>query len=324
MRDQQGVALVTVLMVVVVSLLLGTTLIQLSTFEISQVVKQEKRVQAHYLARSGLEIGIKDLGQRLSEVESIEALELETIKGAFTDIGSYQVDFAPENSLVKITSKGTVAGRTPAEDVIVLDVQVKSSPGNVDLASAISWFQKDTGQLENTQKLRKSTPDKPLENNDRPVILDSGHKIMSDGKHYLRAPAMQFSAIVDKEFEVKNKDVIHLQTDFVSFNTKINMSGELSLKVFDSLYTEDGKKYGVVYFEDSVFTNNENKPVKGISKKTHYLFEDGTTWEDGELKKGGLVYPVPDYIIADLFNFSKIQIAGPLEIGKSLVYSSGN
>ena len=53
MRDQQGFALVTVLMVVAVLMILGTSIMYVQALEMRQTLRQEQQVQAHYLARSG-------------------------------------------------------------------------------------------------------------------------------------------------------------------------------------------------------------------------------------------------------------------------------
>ena len=59
-RNEKGVALPLVLIVMIVTMLLGTALWQYSMTDITHVSKEEKKMQAYYLARSGAEL-IADL-----------------------------------------------------------------------------------------------------------------------------------------------------------------------------------------------------------------------------------------------------------------------
>lgn len=199
------------------------------------------------------------------------------------------------------------------EEKIVLTVRVEDSV-SVDYASTINWFRKDTGETENNQQLTHNFTTSPLKC-DNPVILEVDHKMMTDKTHLFEAPAMQFyTTRSDGLLEVSNKDSLTLVTDFVSFDTKIEGKGELILR------TIGGKKYGVVYFGDIMY-ENEKSP---IVTKGYYLFEDGTTWEDGELKTGGLL-PAPEDVTDRLFDFSKVRQDNYLEIVEgSFEYSAGN
>lgn len=316
MRDQSGLALVTVLMVVVVLLLLGTALIQSNMLEVTQVQRQEQKTQSHYLARSGLEIGIQYLEQQLAKVKTFNELNLvNSLEDDLSDIGAYKVGFEKIDSIqsVRLTSTGVANGKPQIEEKIVLTVRVEDSV-SVDYASTINWFRKDTGETENNQQLTHNFTTSPLKC-DNPVILEVDHKMMTDKTHLFEAPAMQFyTTRSDGLLEVSNKDSLTLVTDFVSFDTKIEGKGELILR------TIGGKKYGVVYFGDIMY-ENEKSP---IVTKGYYLFEDGTTWEDGELKTGGLL-PAPEDVTDRLFDFSKVRQDNYLEIVEgSFEYSAGN
>jgi type II secretory pathway component PulK len=77
MRDQQGFALVTVLMVVAVLMILGTSILYVQALETRQTLRQEQQVQAHYLARSGLEVGHRHLKEECAEVPELGELDLD-------------------------------------------------------------------------------------------------------------------------------------------------------------------------------------------------------------------------------------------------------
>lgn len=326
MRNQQGAALITVLMVIVVLLLLGFAVVQFNAVEATQVQRQKNQTQAHYLARSGIYVAIAYLEQQVTKYKTFDALDLvASLQGSLNGVGSYQVSFKKDtsNSTVKITAQGIVSGNPKTEETIVLDVLVEALPADIVYASTINWFQKNTGQLENTQKLMPSTKDKPLENPNS-VILDAALKIMTDTKHYFKAPNMLFSERIGKELEIKNKTELHLYSNYIRFGTNVNMSGTLTLEFYDKYVEQNGKKYGVVYFAKDVFKNNENSKVNGITPGVYYLFENGTSWNDGALKSGGLIPALADDL-KSLFDFNKPGKEGSLAVLRSsFVYSAGN
>lgn len=280
MRDQQGFAMVTVLMVVVVLLILGTSIVQMQTLEMSQSLKQEKNVQAHYLARTGLEVGVKFLEGESGKGKEFSELKLDTpLCGSIPDAGSYRVTFETatdpsDNYRIDILSTGIVDGRIDVEETIRLTVKVdKVQP--FDYASEIEWFQKDEDA--NVQKLAVSVL--PL-TSDNPVILKAtSNKIMTDGNHFLEASAMKFGEMT--ELEIKNNNRLTLKSDFVSFHAKVNVAGTLVLRVLNSVTTIDGVQYGIVYFGDRVYANSENKSYPVL--RGYYLFSDGTLLKDQQI-----------------------------------------
>ena len=281
MRDQQGFAMVTVLMVVVVLLILGTSIIQTQTLEMSQSLRQEQNVQAHYLARTGLEVGLKFLEGESAKGKEFSELKLDTpLCGSIPDAGSYRVTFETAADLsdhyrIDILSTGISGRRTDVEETIRLSVKVAQVQPLVDYASEIGWFQKDGDN--NVQKLRVSVL--PL-TSDNPVILKAtSNKIMTDGDHFLEAPAMKFGEMT--ELEVKNKETLTLRSDFVSFHAKVNVAGTLVLRALNSVTTIDGIQHGIVYFGDRVYANSENKsyPVS----RGYFLFADGTLLKDQQI-----------------------------------------
>lgn len=289
MRDQQGFAMVTVLMVVVVLLILGTSIVQMQTLEMSQSLKQEQNVQAHYLARTGLEVGLKFLEGESRKATEFSELELDTpLSGSIPDAGCYRVTFETaadphDNYRIDILSTGIVGGRNDVGETIKLTIKIdKVQP--YDYASEIDWFQKSGGN--NVEKLKVSAL--PL-TNENPVILKAAsHKIMTDGNHSLQASAMKFGEMT--ELEVKNKETLTLKSDFVSFHTKVSVAGSLVFRTLNSVTTIDGVQYGIVYFGDRVYANSENKSYP-ISRG-HYLFANGTLLEDQKIN--GELRPLSD------------------------------
>ncbi|HPZ55622.1 MAG TPA: hypothetical protein PLY10_11255, partial [Bacillota bacterium] len=131
MRHDTGAALISVLMVVVVFLLLGTALLQWTAVEAIQVQGQEKQLQAHYLARSGLEVALSYVFEHVAQGESVDKLKLNKLNGSLAEAGSYEVTFsrdAKEGS-VEINAKGYVAGPVTAEETIRCKVYLESLLG---------------------------------------------------------------------------------------------------------------------------------------------------------------------------------------------------
>lgn len=317
-RDQQGIAMVTVLMVIVVLGLLGTSIVQMQTFEARQTLRQEQGVQAHFLARSGLEVAVQHLGEQASLVKEPGDLNLDPLEGSIPDVGTYNVVFNklssddPSKTAIDIRSTGVIAGWSRVEEQISLTVSLERKAAGVDYATDIDWFVKSGAN--NVQKLRSSTASSPLQNL-VPVVLGAGQKIMTVDTHYLQAPALQFRP--EGWLEIGNRHALTIMSSFISFDTIIDLGkGEIVLNVLDPIKTEDGKKYGVVYFGNSVYQNNANSSFKGIAKGKYYLFEDGTTLKGTSLSKGQLK-ELSSTSDLNLFDFSDTSTSGSLVIGSS-------
>lgn len=97
MRHDTGAALISVLMVVVVFLLLGTALLQWTAVEAIQVQRQEKQLQAHYLARSGLEVALSYVFEQVAQGFTVKDLKLSKLDGSLEEAGSYNVAFTRDS-----------------------------------------------------------------------------------------------------------------------------------------------------------------------------------------------------------------------------------
>lgn len=275
MRDQRGFALVTVIMVVAVLMILGTSIMYVQALEMKQTLRQEQQVQAHYLARSGLEVGLRHLEDRFVEVSSLDELEMNPLEHGLFDIGSYYVDFIvdPAGHRVDLLATGTVQGHTEAVEKIKLTVGIKNIDVGINYASDIDWYIK--GKNNPAQELRTSSELFPLAS-DIPVILTQDDKISTSGTHYLKSPAMQFIPNT-KWVEIGNGHKLALISDFIRFDTDVTMhKADLVLNVFDGVEIEGSKKYGIIYFGGTVYRNNKGDIPEFITQGKYYLFEDGT------------------------------------------------
>lgn len=121
--DNKGMALPTVIFIFVILFILGMALIQFSMSETRNTTWQNNRVQAHYLARSGVLVGIDKLTDELNSNEYLGTLEdiTTSLNGIFNQpsytlagAGSYTIDFSvtPLNEIM-ITSVGSTSLASP-------------------------------------------------------------------------------------------------------------------------------------------------------------------------------------------------------------------
>ena len=275
MRDQQGFALVTVIMVVAVLMILGTSIMYVQALEMRQTLRQEQQIQAHYLARSGLEVGLRHLEEQLAEVAGLDELEVSSLEHSFSGIGTYHVDYAvdPHSKSVELLSTGTVPGRTEVVEKIKMAVGLTDVEAGINYASDIDWYVK--GKNNPAQELRTSSELFPLAS-EIPVVLTQDDKISTSGTHYLKAPAMQFIPTT-KWVEIGNNHKLALISDFIRFDTDVTMhKADLVLNVFNGVEIEGSKKYGIIYFGGTVYRNNKGDIPEFITQGKYYLFEDGT------------------------------------------------
>jgi len=292
--------------------LLGTALLQWTAVEAIQVQRQEKQLQAHYLARSGLEVALNYVFKQVAQGVSVDKLELNKLNGSLAEAGSYEVTFsrdAKEGS-VEINAKGYVAGPVTAEETIRCTAYLDSPLGRADKAEDISprrWGIPSGQHLNLVPQHLNLVPadeDNPLVH-DGTVLFQANNQIRTEVKkvHYFKADAMKFSS--DNKLHVKNESELHLYTDFVVFKTKVELDNDslLTLNVYKNPIIEDNVEYGVVYFSDDAF---------GGDPKGYFKFKDGITWQK---QNGKLENP------ADLVSISGAELS---KIFSSwIVYSPG-
>jgi len=286
--------------------------------EAIQVQRQEKQLQAHYLARSGLEVALSYVFEQVAQGFTVKDLKLSKLDGSLEEAGSYNVAFTrdSEEGSVEIRATGYVTDPGRAEETIRCKVYLESLLGEADRAEKIdpAWASLDNSEKhEKHLELKPAHADTPLVHT-RPVLFEADNHVVTinnnrDGdkdrgyNHYFKAPAMVFSS---DTLSIKNGSTLHLYTDFVAFRTKkIKLLGSynlLTLNVNTNPIIEDGVKYGVVYFATT---------LSGVDRPGYYKFRDGTTWENGTLRTPGYLIPTSSTELPTLFS-------------SRIVYSSGN
>lgn len=280
MRHDTGAALISVLMVVVVFLLLGTALLQWTAVEAIQVQRQEKQLQAHYLARSGLEVALSYVFEQVAQGVTVKDLRLSKLDGSLEEAGSYNVAFTRDSKegSVEIRATGYVTDPGRAEETIRCKVYLESLLGEADRAERIGWASLD--ESGNHLELQPAHADTPWPG---PVLFEADNQIITlhnnkndpEKDHNFRAPAMEFSSVNNKKLHFNNGSKLHLYTDYVAFKTKIDLQANGAELVLNTYSDHGDGSYGVVYFSQT---------LPGVAREGYYRFENGTTWKDGKLQ----------------------------------------
>lgn len=299
MRHDTGAALISVLMVVVVFLLLGTALLQWTAVEAIQVQRQEKQLQAHYLARSGLEVALSYVFEQVAQGVTVKDLRLSKLDGSLAEAGSYEVTFSrdAQEGSVEINAKGYVAGPVTAEETIRCTAYLDSPLGRAAKAEELSprWGIPSRQHL----NLVAAGKDNPLVH-DGTVLFKANNQIFTELKdvHYFKADAMEFSSGKPGKpgkLHFMNESELHLYTDFVVFKTKVELHTHslLTLNVYKNPIIEDNVKYGVVYFSDDAFRGDP---------KGYFKFKDGITWQNGKLQNRADLVPISGAELSKVFS----------------------
>ena len=131
LKDETGLALPLILVVVFVLTVLGTTLYMLSTTETRQVLHDENKMKAHYLARSGAHavaskiINNPDIADALVNAGASEPY--------YYGDGHYRVEVAymdvanPEESKIVVKSTGVVNNISQSIDVTIEKVDIDAA-----------------------------------------------------------------------------------------------------------------------------------------------------------------------------------------------------
>jgi Tfp pilus assembly protein PilX len=104
--DERGLAVPLVLVIMVVLMLLGTTLLQYSVSDALQVSRDEKRMQAYYIARSGAEAIAEWIIKHPGE--AIDLINAPKSDPASLGRGTFEVDVAGDTDNISIKSTGKV------------------------------------------------------------------------------------------------------------------------------------------------------------------------------------------------------------------------
>ena len=133
--DNRGAAFPLIIMVFVILTVLGVSLLQMSLGDARQAVWQNNKIQAHYLARSGVHKGIQMLETRLAASPAFNgtiiqlAAELQaSVTNPYTipDVGTFNITFTEGtySSEIKITAVAETVGQIPGKATVIYNKEL--------------------------------------------------------------------------------------------------------------------------------------------------------------------------------------------------------
>ncbi|MHB8962690.1 MAG: hypothetical protein ACYC5K_06005 [Saccharofermentanales bacterium] len=143
-KNNKGAALVSVILVLVVSSILAIALLNLALGNTRQTIVFKKDMQAHYLARSGVNMGVALLDARLTDQTIIDLPTLLTSMSTYISalpassfsidtVGSYTVQYEAVNATeVRIISTGTTTETPPRSDTVSMTIHLTSPSATIE------------------------------------------------------------------------------------------------------------------------------------------------------------------------------------------------
>lgn len=298
-KKKSGAALVVVIMVMAVLMILGTAILNISLSESKQASLEDKKVQAHYLARSGADATLNAWENSETKPSGTSTVYLNS-SNEFTntvpsnEIGRFDVTVIPPaegGTDTVITSVGTVGAVTQTVTVTIKNmtttVQVPPSITDTVSGDSLDWYKFTSGQI-NTGNNTKGP-------NGKAVKLEAKKSLKIPNKN---SPAAYFEA--DKIYFVSPVQVWHnsivLTSSVIAFDDMVDFSnndgrGNIVLKVLAPgiTRTNNAYKWGAVYFanegyyfkditggitisnQDDIQTNIENGNLEKIQSGDYYL-----------------------------------------------------
>lgn len=156
-KKNKGSALIVVIMVMVIMVILGTSILNISLSETIQASNEDKRLQAHYLARAGAEATLsawkdapsdnKPSGEcssvylnNLNEFVNVEPLNM---------IGKFNVTITNPDSLNTIISSVGMVGnvmQTTTVSITSITTEITDTPGPTVSGESLNWYNSKSGQ----------------------------------------------------------------------------------------------------------------------------------------------------------------------------------
>ncbi|MBK5240153.1 PilX N-terminal domain-containing pilus assembly protein [Clostridium sp.] len=155
-KNNKGSALIVVIMVMVVMTILGMAMLNISLSETRQASNEDKRLQAHYLARSGAEATLSAFENPDIVIKPIGTCEPVFLNNSNQFVnaqpvnmnGKFVVEIKKVGSVTTIISVGTVGN--VQQTVIVTRVKgtttVTDPPGDTVSGADLLWYDPSSGQ----------------------------------------------------------------------------------------------------------------------------------------------------------------------------------
>lgn len=264
-KKNKGSALIIVIMVMTIMTILGAAILNISLSETKQASYEDKRIQAHYLARSGAEATLsawedadndnKPSGEcnpvylnNLNQFDNVQSSNM---------IGEFKVVISPVNQGkdTVITSVGTVGNvkQTVTVTLKTITATVPIPPQDPVNGETLGWYSYTSGQI-NTGVNTQGPSGKTVK-----LEAKSGKGLKIPNKN---SPAAIFEA--DQMLFISPIQILHnsiilsaklIELDKpIDFSNNGNRNGALVLKVLGDGFKPNGSHFigpvGVVFFQD--------------------------------------------------------------------------
>lgn len=148
-KKRNGAALVIAVIVMMVFMMLGTTLLNVSSFEANTIVSQNKKLQAYYLARAGAESTLKAWkdAPSLSKARPIGLTHTYYLQsdGSYSTttstLGSFQINVTKVGTVTTIISTGTFSNVSQKSTLTINQVN------NYLMGDSVGWYDFNSGQV---------------------------------------------------------------------------------------------------------------------------------------------------------------------------------
>jgi Tfp pilus assembly protein PilX len=262
-KKNKGSALIAVIMIMVVMTILGMAILNISLSETKQASNEDKKMQAHYLARSGAEATLSAWENPVNVIKPSgvcnpvflnNSNEFVNVQPADM-IGKFEVEIKKLGGVTTIISDGTVGNVKQTVTVTIKEVTttVPIPPLDKVAGESIGWYSFNSGQI-NTG-VNTPGPSGKVVN----LKAKNGKGLKIPNKN---SPAATFEA--NQMQFISPTQILHnsiiLSSKLIAFNVPVDFSnngngkGALVLKVLGDGYTPNGSHFsnpvGVVFFEN--------------------------------------------------------------------------
>lgn len=307
LRNENGLAMPLVLVVLIVLVLLGTAIWQYSIADTQHVYRDEQRMKAHYMARAGADAALEawiTAEQGLKPTGTSDPVYFNNQTGLFVEEdpgidlgGSFIVTIGQNAGKTEIVSTGYYNDVT--QKVIV---EVNPPVYGHDLG----WYDYKSGQFNNGSYTAAGA-----------VILEA--KDTGNSLQALKNPNSTVSLKADALFFLSPlgqgtgggaySSLLELRSDIIVFLNDISInknSGDIVLFGFSDtsgkeIFGPDGGKWGAVYFPASVSIGTDNLDIQG---KAFYfpLRPEGVSIRNNR----DLLRPIENPVVPTISSYSTI------------------
>jgi type II secretory pathway pseudopilin PulG len=293
---RKGMTLIVVMMIMIILSILGASFLSLSAYQSNQAIRENKGLQAHYIARAGAEAALKAWQNAPSTAKPSGAFDKVYLSSSnvFSDTpatnskGEFFVTITANGTSTVIKSVGTVGTIKKAVNVTVntiVSVIPGPTPSYVD-GDKTGFYTDVNGQI---------NPGKWPSTNGKGTVKNEakngkGLKLVNKnaGTSTLTYEKMVFSSPI----QVMHNSIILVAnviafTQPVDFSLNGNSKGNLTLKVYGSqngvtaITRADGFNWGIVsfngkgyYYKDGVIIKSENDIAQYVSLGQMELITD--------------------------------------------------